>query len=163
MIIRKPGAVAAALLASLAAGCTQTAAFAPQSRSPIYASDLEGKAAVCTAPSVTPEAGKTVAAAMTTGGHGWCGLSVADGGKPFSAGLVERRPDKGKVFIHTVGDDTRIDYTPDSAAVADNFSVELIPGNAILGVSVQPAGAAPAQPANTPAANTPAANKGVAK
>ena len=146
-----------AFLVSLLAGCVQPAAISSGARNPVYASDLQGKAAACTATSTTPEAGKTVAASITTGGHGWCGLTVADGDRPFAAGLVERRPEKGSVFIHTVGDDTRVDYTPDASALADSFSVRLIPGDAIVTVSVQPASSPAAQPAN------PQPAKGVAK
>ncbi len=147
----------AALLVSLVAGCVQPAAVNRQPRNPVYASDLQGKAASCTASPTTPEAGKTVTATITTDGHGWCGLTMANGDGPFAAGLVERRPEKGHVFIHTVGDDTRVDYTPDASAVADSFSVRLIPGDAIVTVSVQPASSPTAQPAS------PQPAKGVAK
>ena len=164
MSIREPGAViTSALLVSLVAGCVQPPAISRQARNPVYASDLQGKAASCTASSTVPEAGKTVTATITTDGHGWCGLTLANGDQPFAAGLVERRPEKGHVFIHTVGDDTRVDYTPDAIAVADSFSVRLIPGDATVTVSVQPASAATTQPASPPPAHIPAANKGVAK
>ncbi len=160
-MIPKPGALTWALLAGmvgagLLGGCTQTASILPQSRLPVYATDLQGKAASCTASPVQPEAGKTVTATITTGGGGWCAFSVAEGGKPYAAGLVERRPEHGRVYIHAVGDETRVDYTPDAAAVADNFAVQLIPGNAMIAVTVQPANAV--QPASTQPAT-----KGVAK
>ena len=161
MIIRRTSAPTRALLAGvvaagLASGCTETASPISRSRLPVYATDLQGKAASCTASPVQPEAGKTVTATVTTGGGGWCALTVATGGKPYAAGLVERRPEHGRVYIHSVGDETRVDYTPDAAAVADTFTVELIPGNASIAVAVQPAGAV--QPAST----QPAA-KGLAK
>ena len=168
-MIPKTGALTLALLAGLAGGCTQTASLLPQSRARVYAADLQGKAAVCTASPVQPEGGKTVTATITTGGAGWCGLTVADDGKPYGAGLVQRRAEKGRVFIHTVGDDTRVDYTPDAAPVADSFTVELVPGNAILAVTVQPAGATsastPPVTTNTPPVTTskPLATKGVVK
>ena len=141
MSIRQPGAViTSALLVSLVAGCVQPPAISRQARNPVYASDLQGKAASCTA--------KTVTATITTGGQGWCGLTLANGDRPFAAGLVERRPEKGHVFIHTVGDDTRVDYTPDATPVADSFSVRLLPGDAIVTVSVQPVSSSTVQPAN---------------
>ena len=149
MSIRQPGAViTSALLVSLVAGCVQPPAISRQARNPVYASDLQGKAASCTASTTTPEAGKTVTATITTGGQGWCGLTLANGDRPFAAGLVERRPEKGHVFIHTVGDDTRVDYTPDATPVADSFSVRLLPGDAIVTVSVQPVSSSTVQPAN---------------
>ena len=148
MSIREPVAViASALLVSLVAGCVQPPAISRQARNPVYASVLQGKADACTASATTPEAGKTVTATIATDGHGWCGLTLADGDRPFAAGLLERRPEKGHVFIHTVGDDTRVDYTPDTVAVADSFSVRLLPGDAIVTVSVQPASSPTTQPA----------------
>ena len=43
-------------------------------------------------------------------------------GKPYSAGLLIAEPMHGKVLIHSVGDNTRIDYTPDVRfAGADSF------------------------------------------
>jgi hypothetical protein len=37
------------------------------------------------------------------------------------------------VYAHHVGQDTRIDYTPDPGYVGpDRFSVRLIPGNAVV-------------------------------
>ena len=174
-MICKTGAATCALLASLVGGCTQSTAGLSQARATIYASDLQGKAAVCTAPAVQPEGGKTVTTTITTGGGGWCGLTVANAGKPYTAGLVERRPDRGHVYIHTVGDDTRVDYTPDGTPMPDTFAVMLLPGDATLAVTVQPANApaqsapaASAAPASTPPATSkPAsakpARKGTAK
>ena len=46
------------------------------------------------------------------------------------------RPQHGKVLIHTVGNDTRIDYTPAARyAGADAFSVRLMPGDAMIRVT----------------------------
>ena len=98
-----------------------------------------------------PEPGKTVTATITTGGGGWCALTVANDGKPYAAGLVERRPEQGRVYIHSVGDETRVDYTPDAAAVADRFAVQLIPGDATITVTVEPASATPSPASKGPA------------
>ena len=57
--------------------------------------------------------------------------------KPFEAGLLTVRPRHGTVLIHEVGDDTRIDYTPDRGfAGSDTFAVKLIPGNAAIQIAV---------------------------
>ena len=155
-MISKTGAttsvVTLALLAALLGGCTQPIAL-PQSHATVYASDLQGKAKTCTTQAVQPEGGKTVTASMTTGGDGWCGLTVANGGKPYAAGLVQRRPERGHVYIHTVGDDTRVDYTPDGTPAPDSFAVMLIPGDATLAVDVRPVNAAVEAP--KPAASPP--------
>jgi hypothetical protein len=74
---------------------------------------------------------------MTTGGGGWCGISISKGGTPYSAGLLSQPARNGKVYVHTVGDDTRIDYTPNPGGTGpDAFAVRLIPGNAIIRVAV---------------------------
>ena len=60
---------------------------------------------------------------------GWCGITVSDGGKPYGAGLLVAEPAHGKVVVHTVGDTTRIDYTPVPRFAGTNpFSVKLVPG-----------------------------------
>jgi hypothetical protein len=99
---------------------------------------MVNKAASC---SFTPLAalkdGSTNGVALTTGGGGWCGFGVELDGHPYTAGLVITGAKSGKVHIHTVGDDTRIDYTPEHVpAVADSFAVRLIPGGATIQVSV---------------------------
>jgi hypothetical protein len=59
------------------------------------------------------------------------------GTKPFDAGLLISRPSHGSVLIHEVGDDTRIDYTPDRRfAGTDAFEVKLIPGEETIKVAV---------------------------
>ena len=133
----KTSAVLLALTAGLVQGCTPPAPVTG-STTRVYATDLQGKAAVCNVPSVKPADGKTETATMVTGGGGWCGIPVEmAGNQPYAAGLVERRPERGKVFVHTVGDDTRIDYIPSGAVSADSFSVQLVPGDAIVTVSVE--------------------------
>lgn len=55
----------------------------------------------------------------------------------YSAGLLTAAPAHGKVLIHSVGDNTRIDYTPDAQyRGADLFAVRLIPGDATISGSV---------------------------
>ncbi len=131
-----------ALTALALAGCAQNGPAGPTNRLPVYQTDLTGKAASCSYSPVTPQAGKTVTATITTGGGGWCGIPVRLDGAPYAAGLLTQQARNGRVYIHSVGDDTRIDYTPRTATVGpDSFTVQLLPGNAIVQVSV-----------NTPAA-----------
>jgi hypothetical protein len=109
------------------------------SRQRTFAVDLAGGAKLCDIPKVTPVLGKTADAAIKVGNDGgWCGIGVQqDGAKPFGAGLLMTRPNHGTVTIHAVGDDTRIDYTPDRGfSGRDGFAVKLIPGDARLNVDV---------------------------
>jgi hypothetical protein len=67
---------------------------------------------------------------MTVGNDGgWCAISVHQPGpEPFAAGLLTRSATHGKVYLHAVGDNTRIDYTPDPGyAGPDTFLVTLLP------------------------------------
>ena len=109
----------------------------------LFAADLAGGAKACVVPSVSATAGQETQVAVKVGNDGgWCGITVSNGGKPFAAGLLATAPTHGKVLIHTVGHDTRIDYTPDRGYVgADAFSVKLIPGDGLIraSVSVSPA------------------------
>jgi hypothetical protein len=119
-------------------GCGQTASPAG-SQLRVYAADLAGAARSCEVPRVTPANGQTVDAAMKVGNDGgWCGVPVhQDGPKPFDAGLLTARPANGTVLIHEVGDDTRIDYTPDHGfSGSDSFSVRLVPGDATIRTAV---------------------------
>lgn len=105
----------------------------------VYAADLAGGAKVCDVPPVNPIAGASSEAAIKVANDGgWCGISLHQAGpKPFAAGLLTTRPDHGSVMIHEVGDDTRIDYTPDRGfAGSDAFAVKLIPGDETLKVAV---------------------------
>ncbi|MGC8476687.1 MAG: Ig-like domain-containing protein [Acetobacteraceae bacterium] len=129
-----------AALLSLA-GCASHHASKPVATGPaprVYAIDLAGKAALCKPGKVTPKPHGTVAADMTVGSAGgWCGLSVQRHGAPFAAGLLTRRAAHGRVYIHTVGAATRIDYTPAPGFVGqDRFAVELLPDHARLNVAV---------------------------
>jgi hypothetical protein len=103
----------------------------------VFAADMTGAARVCTAPPVTPAPGRTIEAAIKLGNDGgWCAITLNNNGRPFDAGLLTAEPKHGKVLIHTVGNDTRIDYTPLAHyAGPDNFTVRLIPGDAAIQVA----------------------------
>ncbi|HEX2940611.1 MAG TPA: Ig-like domain-containing protein [Rhodopila sp.] len=119
-------------------GCAQKAA-APGSTTRIYAADVQGGAKQCSVPKLDLSAGKTTEAAMNVGNDGgWCALTVHQPGpKPYDAGLLTSRAAHGSVLIHQVGDDTRIDYTPDRGfAGTDSFTVKLIPGDASIHATV---------------------------
>lgn len=128
--------LAIAATAVLVQACAQNAP--PASTTRVYAADMAGGAKVCTVSKVTPAAGQQVAASMQVGNTGgWCAITVDNGGKPFGAGLLTQEPMHGKVLIHTVGDTTRIDYTPDlQFAGADAFAVKLVPGDATIKATV---------------------------
>jgi hypothetical protein len=123
----------------LLAGCAHELGAPARSTLPVYSVDLQGGAKLCTVPSVDLTAGKTVAAAITVGNDGgWCGVSVhQDGPKPYDAGLLTSRPTHGTVTIHSVGDNTRIDYVPDRGySGPDSYTVSLLPGSPVLRVTV---------------------------
>jgi hypothetical protein len=134
------GAACAIATAALVGGCTPPPA-PPVSTTRVYAVDLAGGAKLCT---VTPPkpvlvAGKTTAVAMRVANDGgWCAVSVAQAGPhPYDAGLLTGRPAHGTVYIHSVGDDTRIDYTPDRGfAGTDGFTVSLVPDSPVLHAAV---------------------------
>jgi hypothetical protein len=121
-------------------GCAKTpASVAAGSKLPVYAVDLAGGAKSCDVPHIDPVAGQTTQAAVKmTNDGGWCGLTVhLSGPKPYEAGLLTTRPEHGTILIHKVGDDTRIDYTPDRGFSGnDSFIVKLLPGNAVVHESV---------------------------
>jgi hypothetical protein len=129
------GGLVVTVVALLLQGCA-TPPAAPTAR--VFASDLAGAARSCTVPKVAPVAGQQAPVTMAVGNDGgWCAITVDNGGKPYSAGLLVTEPAHGKVLIHTVGDATRIDYTPDvQYAGADSFGVRLIPGDATITASV---------------------------
>ena len=139
-------------LLGLAACATQPAPVA-SSRLPTFSTDLANKAALCTVSPVTLEDGKEATAAMTTGGGGWCGILVRRADQPLGAGLLTQAAQHGTVYVHSVGDDTRVDYTPrPGTSGADAFTVKFIPGDASLRVTVTidaPATAPAAAPAKT--------------
>ncbi len=137
---RRPGLASLASLGALtllAAGCQDKGITA--AGTPIYAVDVHGGAKACTTSSVDLSDGKAATATMSVGNDGgWCGVTVAQSGhRPFAAGLVQTRAQHGTLFVHSVGDNTRIDYTPDPGyAGADSFAVKLLPGNPVLTVNV---------------------------
>ena len=139
----RPRVAAALALLGLLAGCAGPPK--PQASGPaprLYAIDLQGAAKLCKVTQVKPQAGKTVAATMTIGNDGgWCAIAVhqteAGAPEPYAAGLLTARAAHGRVYIHTVGADTRIDYTPVAGyAGPDRFSVSLLPESAAIQVSV---------------------------
>jgi hypothetical protein len=115
----------------------------PASGTRTYAIDFTGGAHSCVATkNLSTEPGKEAYATMTVSDDGgWCAISVSDSGKPYAAGLVIARPTHGTLYIHPVGDDTRIDYTPDPHyAGADAFTVRLLPGEPVVHATVTVAG-----------------------
>jgi hypothetical protein len=123
-------------LAALLQGCAPQAR--PVSSTRLYATDFAGGAKSCTVPKVSPSAGKETPATMSVGNDGgWCGITVDDSGHPYQAGLLTARPAHGQVYIHSVGDATRIDYTPSKGyAGPDSFAVRLLPGEAVVRTTV---------------------------
>jgi hypothetical protein len=131
------------LISLVVAGCSPSP---PGSKLRIYAADVTGGAKFCEVPKVDPVADKTTQTSIKVGNDGgWCGLRVRqDGSKPFDAGLLVQRPEHGTVVIHEVGDDTRVDFTPDRGFTgSDSFAVKLIPGSVTLNVAVTITVAAP--------------------
>jgi hypothetical protein len=100
----------------------------------MFQADLVGAAKNCSVPEVAPAAGQEAPVTIKVGNDGgWC----ANSGKPFDAGLLVTEPAHGKVYIHSVGDKTRIDYTPNARFTGtDAFAVRLLPGGAVLRASV---------------------------
>ncbi len=128
---------------ALTACAEQGAGPAVGSRNPTYAIDLAGKAPNCTAPAVELAPGKDATGAIMTGGGGWCGIAVTKAGNAVTAALLTQAPRSGHVFVHTVGDVTRVDYIPAAGAVApETFAVKFIPGDETMRVTVSGAAAA---------------------
>lgn len=121
---------------ALLQGCAPAKFGAPAPR--LYEADMKGGAKTCETPKPVPVAGKPIEASMKVGSDGgWCGLPVRDGDKGYDAGLLTVRPAHGKVLVHRVGNDTRIDYTPEFGYTGpDTFSVQLLPGAAEVRVAV---------------------------
>jgi len=144
-IFQQPAFVSALLALGLAAGCVDKTPLVAGSGVKLYAFDLAGAARQCTAPAdvpLTPGRENVVTMAVSNEG-GWCAFKVdqADarlgGPKPFAAALVTVRAAHGKVYVHTVGNDTRIDYSPDAQyAGPDGFTVEMLPGNLSIHTNV---------------------------
>jgi hypothetical protein len=117
----------------------QACAEKPPAAGPrLFNADQVGGAKTCVVPKVAPAAGQATPVEVKVGNDGgWCGITVSSSGRPYSAGLLAAAPAHGKVLVHTVGNDTRIDYTPVRGfAGTDAFSIKLIPGDAVIRASV---------------------------
>ena len=133
-------------LLALLGGCSShstpapSVAAGPQAR--VYAIDLTGGAKVCKVAPVKLAVGTTTQASMALKNDGgWCAITVARAGKPYAAGLLTEAPSHGRVYIHTVGDATRIDYTPHLGFVGtDHFSVTLLPDQAVIDATAKVSG-----------------------
>ncbi|HET6308421.1 MAG TPA: Ig-like domain-containing protein [Rhodopila sp.] len=135
------------------AACSHSAPPQAASGLRVYSADVTGAAKACEVPAISPKANAASAVAIKlVNDGGWCGIPVhQDGPKPYDAGLLTTRPAHGDVTIHEVGDNTRIDYTPDHGfAGNDSFAVKLLPGAETLNVTATVT--APAMPAAAPAA-----------
>ena len=134
-MMTKPAWGALALTALLVQGCEQPRQV---STTRLYAIDQAGGAKICNAPKAQPADGQVTELPMSlTNDGGWCGLLVSKAGRPYSAGLLTARPKDGKVYVHTVGDEMRIDYTPNPGfAGNDSFLVKLVPGDGSVRVNV---------------------------
>jgi len=100
----------------------------------IYAIDAAGGARTCVAPPVTmPDGQAGLVQIQVSNEGGWCGETLSHSGVAYDSYLLVTRPRHGRVFAHHVGNNTRIDYTPDPGFVGtDSFAVRLIPGNAVF-------------------------------
>lgn len=127
--------LALAAIAALLQACAPRPS-GPQAR--LYEADFKGAAKTCQTPKPATIPGKTIDASMQVGSDGgWCGLSVNNGDRPFDAELLTAAPAHGKVYVHKVGNDTRIDYTPVAGFTGpDSFTVQLLPTDATVHVGV---------------------------
>jgi hypothetical protein len=130
------GWIMIAMVGALLQACAPKPPPAPPAR--VFATDLEGAAKICEVPKIAPVAAEKAQVTIQVGNDGgWCGVAVAAGGKPYAAGLLTAPPAHGRVLIHTVGDVTRVDYTPESQFFGpDGFTIQLLPGDAVLRVEV---------------------------
>jgi hypothetical protein len=140
------------LLGGLAlAGCGGNPKIEPvPSKLRVFAADLQGATKTCEAPKPFLPAGQTTeVSTKQLNDGGWCDILLHQNGpKPYDYGLLTARPAHGTVVIHQVGDDTRIDYTPDAGfAGNDSYAVKLQPGDAVLHVTAVVTAAAAAAPA----------------
>jgi hypothetical protein len=130
--------VALALVVAMLPGCAEKPPAPTQPHARLFASDLQGAAKTCVVPKLKLDTGKEVLASLQVSNDGgWCGITVAQDDKPYDAGLLTQAPEHGAVYIHPVGDATRIDYTPDLGfSGADSFVVRLLPGSPVLRITV---------------------------
>lgn len=160
------GATATMLLLQ---GCAQKPP--PPSGRRLYEIDTIGAAKTCTVGKVALTAGQETSTTMSVANDGgWCPITVANGNGPYDSGLLTTKAAHGVVYIHSVGDATRIDYTPARGFTGtDSFAVTLLPGTPTLRVAATvtpgPASVAPppapepekkAPPRRTPTHRAPA-------
>jgi hypothetical protein len=129
---------AATALVALLAGC-ENPPPPVVSNTRLYAIDQQGETKDCKVNDVPPQPGKQVADSISVGNDGgWCALTLSTTkGAPYGAGLLTQRPAHGKVYIHTVGDATRVDYTPERGYTGpDKFTIDLLPEQADVAVTV---------------------------
>jgi hypothetical protein len=135
---RRAACIATLLACGLLQACSSQQPITSGAR--VYAVDVTGQAKTCEVAKLNPADGQTIDTTMKVDGNGgWCGLPLHQSeGKPFDAGLLVGRPSHGTVIIHEVGDATRVDYTPDKGySGTDSFAVKLIPGDAVIRISVE--------------------------
>jgi hypothetical protein len=104
----------------------------------IYAIDAAGGARTCVAPPVALADGQAgLVQIQVSNEGGWCGETLSHNGAAYDSYLAVTSPVHGRVFAHHVGNNTRIDYTPDRGYVGtDSFAIRLIPGNAVFQAAV---------------------------
>ena len=170
-VTKRAGAVPATLMTVwallLLQGCVDRKPQALGRR--LFEIDTLGPARSCTVPRIatlTDGAEAPVTMSVVNDG-GWCPVTVArdqgalSANSPFDAGLLTTRPSHGSVYIHSVGQYTRMDYTPSRAyAGPDQFAVTLLPGATVLRVAVTVApGVQPPPVAQAPEAAAPASSR----
>jgi hypothetical protein len=135
--MRPPFAWAALIAVLLVGACGQQSGPAP-SRERVFAADMTGAARKCEAPRTSLTDGQTTNVEIKVANDGgWCGLMLQRDGRPYDSSLLTGRPNSGKVVVNRVGDFTRISYTPNTGFTGgDAFAVRLIPGDAIVRVTV---------------------------
>jgi len=136
---RRAAALAIVLTAAVVAGCTPPPPPQATSTRRLYAIDQTGAAKTCSVPPVTLTGGQETSATLSVANDGgWCAFTVAaPGSQPYSAGLLAAAPAHGDVYVHSVGDTTRIDYTPSAGFTGtDAFAVKFVPGSPVLRVAV---------------------------
>jgi hypothetical protein len=126
------------LCLAAAALTIQGCAPKPATWNGIYAIDAAGGAKTCVAPPVAmPDGQAGVIQVQVSNEGGWCGETINHNGVAYDSYMLVSRPSHGRVFAHHVGNNTRIDYTPDPGYVGtDSFAIRLIPGNAVFGAAV---------------------------
>jgi hypothetical protein len=125
-------------LTGLLQACAEKPPAPRVSTTRLFAADMAGGAKQCTASKPALKDGQESTATIQVANNGgWCAIHVTRDGKPYAAGLLIAPASHGTVFIHPVGDDTRIDYTPETGfAGADSFVVRLLPGDPTIRVAV---------------------------